>query len=61
LGVGEAVVRVRKVLEERMATVGSTTQVFTTEFNGFTGTKVQILTQKAALPDEGKSEIYLLY
>jgi hypothetical protein len=56
----KAVVRVRKVLEERMATEGSTTQVFTTQFTYFTGTKVQILRQKA-LPDEGKPEVYLLY
>ncbi len=53
-GVRAAVVRVRKVLEERMASASSKTQVFTTEFNGFTSTKVQILTQKAALPDESK-------
>ena len=51
-GVYKAVVRVRKVLEERMATEGSTTQVFTTQFTYFTSTIVQILRQKA-LPDEG--------
>ncbi len=50
----------RKVLEERMATEGSTTQVFITQFTYFTSTKAQILRQKA-LPDEGKSKVYLLY